>query len=228
MQSTFNRTLRAYRARHMDPISAGENLVEPIGLGRWRSRAHKATNVSTSLQQKMHKTKQELKREPFVFVHRVHTQQRQTTYNLSPVADGPYEVASLDASTVTIKDGPNIDQVLRNSIAQLPIIAFGTLAILNDASQVIANSNARTFYKKKFTPAGYRRHHSEYVINCIMDYGIAKDRSPLYHVQSYRHGPADNSRELMTHLPWRHVVRFHHLRSLPLPPAAIHSQSQVG
>lgn len=161
-----------------------------------------------------------------MFVRRAHTQQEQISNKLSFIADGTYKVTSLNSTTVTIKVGPNLERLFRDRITQSPITASSTSVILNDVSQAIANSNARTSHWENLPQPDTGNAISEYTIDRFIDYRIANDQSALYRVQWYGCGLENNTWKRIAHLPRSHIVRFHQLRSL-LPAAALLSQSQL-
>lgn len=127
-----------------------------------------------------------------------------------------------------IKDGPNIKRIFRNRIAQSPNTASNTPIILNDTSQVIADSNARSSHKVNSPQPNTGDATPEYVIDRIIEYNIANDQSLLYRVQWYGYGPEDDTWEPTAHFPRSHNVRFHHLHNFSQSPAALLSQIQVG
>lgn len=79
-------------------------------------------------------TMDQLKKGSFGFVRRAHSHQEQTTHKLSLTALGPYEVASLNASTMAAEDGLNFERASRDRIAQSSFTTSGTPFKLSDAS----------------------------------------------------------------------------------------------
>lgn len=164
---------------------------------------------------------------PFIYVYQTHIQQRQTAHRLSAIADGPYKVAPLNASTVIIVNRPNIERVSRVCIAQSPITASGTPVNLDDASQTTTNSNARTSPSKNSALLDFGDALPEYCIDLIIDYVIAHHQSPHYRVQGYECEPENDTSERIIHPPKKHIVCFHHIHDLSLPPAGLLSQTQI-
>lgn len=180
--------------------------------------------------EKVPSTRDQIKIGFFVFVPRKHTEQEQTTNKLAIIAEEPYEVAFLGALTVTMNVKLKIEWLLRSRTVQSSILVSDTLAILNSVNQ--APPNSRTSHKKRSLQPFATQPHTggatpENVIHRIIDYDIAKDQSPRYRAQWYGYGSEDDTRESIPYFPRSHIMRFHHLRNLPLPPAALLNQSQV-
>lgn len=70
----------------------------------------------------------------FVFLRREHVLRDRATHNLTPIADGPYEVPYRNETTVAIKIGAHIDRISCKRVVTSPISDTGTPYIVNDTA----------------------------------------------------------------------------------------------
>lgn len=119
-------------------------MAESFGSKRRRSYAPRKKKVRTPLQRQggsdMRPAQSKIIR---ICPSKIHPTGINSTRAV-PTADGQYEKASLNSSTVTIEHGANAERVSCDRIAQSPITPSGIRVILSDVSQVVVDSYAKT------------------------------------------------------------------------------------
>lgn len=85
---------------------------------------------------KVRPSKIKLQNRWFVFIYHKHTERGNIMHKLSPIADGPYEVASLDGTIVTVKIDSDTERVSRYKVSTSPVSNHSILYMLNYGFQI--------------------------------------------------------------------------------------------
>lgn len=105
---------------------------------------------------KVRPTRETLHPGVFVLFRREQAHRGESTHKLVIITDGPYEVASLDKSTVTIKIDDEIQRVLRNRVVRAPVFSTGTPYLIeNPRPQFVQGSDTggiSLFFFSKICP----------------------------------------------------------------------------
>lgn len=153
----------------------------------------------------------------YVFVRKEYGSGERRT-KLSPIVDGPFQVASLDSNTVTVLRNGEEEKLSRDRVVQSPTPIAAREAAIRTQSE---NAHAGTQGDSDRSVSNQHNVVGEFVIERITDHGFDDDGTLLLRVKWLGYSDNDSTWEPAQHVAYNTVKRYCNRRHIDVPPYSL-------